>query len=309
MNSNTFDFTQKLAAINIVYNPQSMGIINILNNILSYKKYCKVVYIVDNSSDTNEDLFKSIPDIIYVSNKNKGGIAGAQNLGCKKALEDGFEWVMTMDQDSFFEDDQIESYMNLVSEYISSKNDAVSFAPRIVDLNESRYWTHLLRKNMLGPLKRKIFGKKEEESEEIVYPTEVIASSNIINLNAWKEVGGFDEFLFIEQVDFDFCHQLIQKGFKIVKFNSVTLNQHFGKRVFALLKKNYPWYNDARMYYVFRNLLIEIYRFPQYSKKYRRILKLRFFDYCINTINPIGHFINYKRAFKDYKIYIANPKT
>ena len=306
MDNNIIDFTQKLAAINIIFNPHEMGIQNIFNNISSYKKYCKIVYIVDNSSSSNEDLFRSIPDIIYISNKNKGGIAGAQNLGCKRALEDGFEWAMTMDQDSFFEHQQIDFYIKLVSDYVSTKNDAVSFAPRIIDLNESRYWTHVLRKNILGPLKRQFLRKSLPKMEDIVFPTEVIASSNIINLKIWELVGGFDEFLFIEQVDYDFCHKLIQNGYKIVKFNNVTLNQHFGKRVFSLFPKYYPWYNDKRMYYVFRNLFIEIYRFPEYSEKYKKIIKQRFFDYCINTINPIGHYINFKKAYKDYFHYIKS---
>lgn len=301
---NTSDISLKLAATTIIYNPKEYGLNKIISNINSYKDYCGRIYIVDNSSDSNENLFKSLSNVVYISNKNKDGIAGAQNSGCNKALEDGYEWIMTMDQDSFFEPEQIRKYISLVSDYILTKNDAVSFAPRIVDLNESRYWTHLLRKHILGPIKRKILNKPLPQPSDIEYPTEVIASSNIINLNTWKEINGFDDYLFIEQVDFDFCHKLIKKGLKIVKFNTVTLNQHFGKRVFALLKKNYPWYNNKRMYFVFRNIFVEMYRFPEYSEKYNKILKMRFFDYCVNTINPIGHFINYKKAYNDFKNYI-----
>ncbi|WP_027727492.1 glycosyltransferase [Treponema sp. C6A8] len=290
-----------IAVIIVIYNPIDFGIKKILQNITSYKEYCDKLYIVDNSPADNSLLFSNLSNSVYLLNSNKGGIAGAQNLGCEAALKDGYQWAMTMDQDSFFEDMQIQTYIQLVNKYINTTNDAASFAPRIIDLNESKYWTHLLRKHILGPLKRKLLHISLESLPEITFPTEVIASANIINLPVWEKVGKFDEQLFIEQVDYDMCHNLIKNGYKIVKFNTVTLNQFFGKRVFALFKKNYPWYNNTRMYYVFRNLFIEKKRFPQYKNKYRKIIHMRFVDFCLNTIHPFSHFAIFFKAYKDSK--------
>ena len=76
----------KLAAVVIWYNPLEIGEEKIIQNILSYSSYCENIYIVDNSSDLHEELAKKIPNSIYISNKNVGGIAGGQNRGCEKAF-------------------------------------------------------------------------------------------------------------------------------------------------------------------------------------------------------------------------------
>ena len=295
----------ELAAVVVIFNPLSIGVEKIKSNMLTYTPFCKKVYIVDNSDQEYSHCFGDIKDACYVSNKNKGGIAGAHNLGCLKALEDGFDWVVTMDQDSCFEDKQFGHYVELVENYQSNDDCAVSFSPRIVNLTESKNWLHLLRKNIFGLLKRKIFKRFSCGLQEIEFPTEVIASGNIISLKAWNLAGRFDEQLFIEQVDYDFSHVLIEKGFKIVRFNQVLLDQVFGKRVFSLLKKNYPWYDDKRMYYVFRNIFIEMKRFPEYKRKYKRILRLRFFDYCVNTVHPISHFLNFMKSYRDFKKLVS----
>lgn len=71
----------KLAAVVIWFNPLEIGEEKIIQNILSYSSYCEKIYIVDNSADLHEELSKKIPNSIYISNKNVGGIAGGQNRG------------------------------------------------------------------------------------------------------------------------------------------------------------------------------------------------------------------------------------
>ena len=175
----------KLAAVVIWYNPLEIGEEKIIQNILSYSSYCEKIQIVDNSSDLHEELAKKIPNSIYISNKNVGGIAGGQNRGCERALNDGFEWAMTMDQDSIFEAEQIKEYIRLVEEYIPTDEKAVSFGPKIKNLNETLYWTKWIRLNILSPIKRKILGKrwKPQPPKPLFDKVErVIASGNIINL-------------------------------------------------------------------------------------------------------------------------------
>lgn len=295
----------KLAAIIVLFEPEKIGLEKIEKNIKSYQNFVDKLFIIDNSSKPTLEIKNLFPNCFYALNFNKGGIAGAQNMGCAKALEEGFDWAMTMDQDSYFEYAQIYEYVKLVSNYIKADNNAVSFGPYINDLNISTYWTQVLRRKILSPLKRKILGKKYRSifDSPINFPTEVIASANIINLKIWNEIK-FDEYLFIEQVDFNFCHNIIKKNLKIVKFMTVYLDQYFGTKQFALFKKNYPNYGPTRMYYIFRNLFIERYRFPEYEEKYTKIIKQRLFDCCINTIHPIRNIKIIFKAYKDYKNYI-----
>lgn len=280
----------KLAAVVIWFNPLEIGEEKIIQNILSYSSYCKKIYIVDNSSDLHEGLAKKIPNSIYISNKNVGGIAGGQNRGCERALNDGFEWAMTMDQDSIFEAEQIKEYIRLVEEYIPTDEKAVSFGPSIKNLNETLHWTKWIRFNMLSPIKRKILGKrwKPQPPKPLFDKVErIIASANIINLVEWKKVGKFDEILFIDEVDYDLCYKFIRDNKNIIRFNNVFLNQFFGSmEKNKIIKRYYGNYSENRIFYIFRNALIQYKRYSEYRDFYKSILKHQIIDFIILSKKP-----------------------
>lgn len=301
----------KLAAAVILYEPYEIGIDKVKANIQSYASYVGTVYVVDNSPEemtSSREIANSVGvgKGVYIYNGNKGGIAGAQNKACRRALKDGYEWIMTMDQDSLFEPEQIRTYMRLVASYIPTDEKAVSFGPKIKNLNQTIYWTKKIRFRILSPIKRKILGKrwKPSQTPSVKFPDDVIASANIIKLSAWEEVGRFDEFLFIDEVDSNFCHKLKRHGYNIVQLRDAYLTQYFGTKVFAILPKYYGNYSPFRLYHIFRNMYIEQHRFPEYKAKYDVAIKKRFFDNCINTIHPIRNIKIFLKARKDAEKFI-----
>lgn len=298
----------KLVSTVILYNPKDIGIDKVINNILSYAGYCEKVIIVDNSAaeDDGRKVSASVKNSVYIFNGNNNGIAGALNKACAAALESGYEYILTMDQDSYFGSDDIKRFVNLTEQYLSADEKIASFAPKINDLNESIYWTEWIRRNILSPLKRKVLGKRYKGEPKVKYPDEVFTSGNIIKLSAWKDVDGFFEPYFIDEVDFNFCHKLKRSGCKIIKFTECRLNHSLGKKTFALLPKHLNSYSQFRLYYIFRNRIIERYLFPEYQKKYDQEIKNAFFDNCINTIHPVRNFRVFLKAKKDADNFISN---
>ena len=89
----------KIAAVVVLYNPDSV----VMGNLNSYINQVDKLYAVDNSENINSMLvekIKCIKDAEYISNAKNLGIAAALNIGAKKAIEEGFEFLLTMDQDS-----------------------------------------------------------------------------------------------------------------------------------------------------------------------------------------------------------------
>lgn len=95
------------------------------------------VYIIDNSSNNNSSLIKIIPNAVYIPNYNNLGIAKALNQGCEAAKQDGFDWVLTMDQDSFFEETQLNKFISIFNDSTLSDNSIKSFAPTQLDSGNS----------------------------------------------------------------------------------------------------------------------------------------------------------------------------
>ena len=61
-----------------------------------------------------------------------------------------------------------------------------------------------------------------------------ITSGNLLNLDTWEKLGGFDEKLFINEVDTIFAFLLRKKGYKIFEFYNVKMNHNIFDKYFKL---------------------------------------------------------------------------
>ncbi len=214
------------------------------------------LYIVDNGSKNTADLknsYRTNPNVTVIDNSENLGIAKALNQMCDAALNDGFEWIMTLDQDSLPEPDLVEKY----KPYCENSEIAL-LTPKFLDDNE--------------PVT--VLSAKEPDAEQV---RRCNTSASLVRLSAYKEVGGFDEDMFIDCVDFDFCTTLEEHGYKILRVNGAVLHHRLGvaKEVrffipigkllrISKLQKPFFTYNHSplRTYYYARNI-------KYYSYKHR----------------------------------------
>lgn len=251
----------KLSCVVIWYNPDD----SCVQNIKTYHDLLDRVYVVDNSDKDNSSLLTGIDNIDYTPNLSNLGIAKAQNIGCRKALEEGYKWCMTMDQDSFWDKEQLKEYIDRVEECIRSEK-VYSFGICTAGDPVLPY-TH----------KFKQFIKKviHYKSKVIIHPDReyidiVIASGNIISLDKWNELDGFNEELFIDEVDNEFCLRLNDMYPKsILMFNDIKMNHHLGEPKRTLFFR-LDFHSGVRLYYCVRNVMYVTQRYPDYDKKYRR---------------------------------------
>lgn len=269
----------EFCAVCVWYNPLSLGEGQPCKNISLYSNLVKKVYVVDNSNNDNSNLINGLENVEYIPLMKNCGIAKALNVGCQKALDEGFEWCMTMDQDSQWNPEQVKLYFQKVESKINSDSLIKSFGPRIVLPNCT---------SVLGTIKRKILHEPmpvEPKHPDEEFVDRMICSGNIIELQSWKEVEGFREEMFIDLVDTDFCYKLLENNYKLLMINTTILNHTLGKA-------EKPFYNLRthsyfRMYYIFRNELYVSYLHPQFKE---------YHEYC------------YKEYVKSYLLF-TTPKN
>ena len=284
----------KTAAIVIWYNPKEKDV----DSIKTYNSFFKQIFIVDNSETDNSVLAADISNAVYIPNKSNLGIAAALNTGCKKAIENDFTWVMTMDQDSSWDKSQLEAYLKLISE--TSDDTIKSFAP--VHRNEL--------KSVVGDIK--YLTEKAPESP-IIFQHKVMASGNIINLDVWKKVEGFNEDLFIDEVDHEFCYKLIQAGYKICEFQNVIMIHTLGAVKKTILPRPCK-HSGIRLYYIFRNMLYIKKHFPNEYKSngYKKYMVLaviqKTFEFRFKDLKFINQGI---KAYKNnnFGVYKCNSPS
>lgn len=220
----------KICAGIVLYNP-TLEILK--KNVQSVIEQVDFVFIVDNASsniiDIENELLgeKQVKLIKYERNR---GIACALNELCKQARLEGYNWILTLDQDSICP-------QNMITEYQKQLSSAEILCPQICDRN----WE-----------------KNRTSRYDVEYVRECITSGNLVKISAWEKVNGFDEKMFIDGVDFDFCYRIVQEGFSILRVNNVLLSHEIGKITvryffgFRVIVKNHSAF---RKYYIAKNII------------------------------------------------------
>jgi rhamnosyltransferase len=234
----------QIAAAVILYHPDKKAI----DNILSYSAFVNTLYAFDNTESPDADfraLIKTISNCNYFHDGVNEGIAKRLNQACQIAKEEGFLWLLTMDQDSYFSKADISSYLSCLNRVDAKEQIAMTG----VQINKE--------------------ANKEINCgfEEV---TTLITSGSIVNLSLYREIGTFDEALFIDQVDLEYCYRAVLKGYKIIQFTNISLEHSLGissvHRSLKSFKNTYrSLHSPIRIYYITRNYL---YVHSKYRKKF-----------------------------------------
>lgn len=279
-----------LCAVVVWYNPDYQSV----KNVLQYNSLCSKVFIIDNSSNDNSIFAKQIKNAIYYPNFKNLGIATALNQGCELGLINNFEWCMTMDQDSMWNEIQLKNYITKVQLKYSEDNTIKLFSPYQETKNVSslinQIKKYLLRKNFSSSI----------PSDD--YVNRCMCSGNIINLNTFNSIGKFYEPFFIDEVDHEYCYRLLENNYKVFQFGSILLNHHLGEEKRSFFPK--LQHGIIRNYYQIRNMLYIKEKYPKYSEMfdYNKSIKKLIIKrlYCSGL-----HFCFYLKiilkAFHDYK--------
>ena len=162
--------------------------------------------------------------MIYLTEHRNMGIAYALNCMMERAEQDGFQWLVTMDQDSILPDKIVEAYRAHIYD-----PDVAIICPQVIDKRRA-YMT-----------------VKTEPKEEFV--EECITSGSCTSIEAWRKLGKFDEWLFIDLVDNEFCKRVIATGYKILQLNSLVMNQEFGKIAPKNKRTQRFWLKAAKLFH------------------------------------------------------------
>jgi rhamnosyltransferase len=231
----------ELAVIVVWFNPSEIQV----DNVRNLSQICKRVLIIDNSSVCSLNSAPECQDLKYYWMKRNLGISLALNHGCEMALSQGFSFALTLDQDSFFENTMLIKHIHDASlMFLESRNAVVATASQT-------------------SLEGKRTGYIQVKS--------AITSGSIIRLSAWRDVGRFDERLFIDQVDHDLCTRMRLQGYHILVNTSIEMVHKVGDPIektilgFRISSTNHHWH---RRYYQVRNSLYLRKWYPSESKPF-----------------------------------------
>lgn len=236
----------KLAASVILYHPLP----EYVGNVISFISKLDLVIVIDNSETANLEFINKLKDfsnVLIYSYPENIGISKALNKAAMIASQNGYQWMLTMDQDSRFSLDNLQKLINLLP--IIDKDTSIG----MVGVE------YISEKSLIQP------GALRDAHI-------LITSGSLLNLEIHKKLHGFDERLFIDEVDSEYCYRLRKNNFRVCMIDGIYLEHMLGNDLIvknwligSKVKRNV--HAPIRIYYMVRNFLYIYFKYRKYFKR------------------------------------------
>ena len=173
------------------------------------------------------DAVRGWETYIVDNTEHNVGIAAALRQIMAYAMEHGYDWVLTLDQDSVVLPGLLDAY----EAYLASAGSGI------------------------GALTCRIRDRNFEEAQPVGDVDWCITSGCLMSVEAYRRTAGYDADLFIDMVDADICFSLREAGYRIVRipFDGLLHEVGHGKKTVLGYSYNEPAWRD---YYMARNRIL-----------------------------------------------------
>lgn len=219
----------KLLAVVIAYSPSPELL---KRNVQAFSENVDHILLWDNTPAPGMD--KGMLEGLgceYVSTGQNEGISKALNYAWRYAKENGYDYILTMDQDSVFED--FAEYRRTAEEILEAQDC------------------------IIGPWYFPPVPRNDETP--VIEREHIITSGMIVPVKLLDAVGGYCEWFKVDGIDIELCVKARQKGYKVIQCINHRLIQQFGssyeKKVLGHIFSG-PGYGPSRLYGIMRSLVV-----------------------------------------------------
>lgn len=242
------------AAVIVLYNPD---IELLTQNVSAIAGQVDTVIFSDNGHREETDkVLKALIDkygITYIDNGGNKGIAFALNRAVEYCKRGGIKWLLTLDQDSVCPENMISEYERHIADDIAILSCAIDYNGKELEI---------------------------EKKDELTELDECITSASYMNVDICAGLGGFDEQMFIDRVDFEYCYRVKKAGYRVVRVNSIVLDHRLGE---LELKKisgktvHVGGHSPFRKFYIAQNIVYCTKKHPDICPK----------GYCVKKLTKL----------------------
>jgi len=247
---------QTIAAVIVTFYPDA-GLDARLNAVFS--QVGKIV-IVDNNSTVpvTQDLLSTWErkGCHIIRNSGNIGAAAALNQGISWAAKNGYQWILTLDQDTSIDPRLLDLYTNAIEK---------DFAGVKVGVLNTVYRDANTGKLAVNP------GIKKGWSDVAA----VITSGSFFSVDTFRKVGPFREDFFLDWADHDFCLRARASGMRNYLYNEPLIEHTVGSKTEHAFEIPTNNHSPFRCYLVSRNLVILLKK--NYFREFRWAAFLTFY--------------------------------
>lgn len=232
----------------VTFNPCTSILSSLLRQLCCDE--CDVV-VFDNGSENLTDILdltQDFPSCRVVKSTRNLGISGAGNEIFKLAIRENKKFVILFDQDSIPESRYCADLVRIFGQYENERVAAIGgmqicrFTMRAQPFLQFSRW----RIRKIDPTK--ILGELKVDF--------LITSGTLVSVESLREIGGFEDELFIDNVDVEWCFRALAKKYELLGVADTQFSHTIGEgrarfAGFNIAKKH----SNFRTYYIWRNVL------------------------------------------------------
>lgn len=199
------------------------------------------IYVHDNSCE--EYCYANLPEYVHYYNDMKNsGLSRAYNNAAKYAFDNGLNWMILLDQDTYLPEDFVKNYVKTIRNYpaIQLFSSLVEIGNKEIYLSPAKYGI-----KKINPTYKSYIGIQS------LYNVGVINSGLCVNIGLFIRAKGYDENVYLDFSDFRFIekvrvihpnifivNQILIQDFSGTEKNKIKQLARFG--IYCDCAKSYP---------------------------------------------------------------------
>lgn len=250
----------KYCALVVLYNPTEQTVAN----LMSFSRCGFPLIAMDNTPGLNENSTRicELENMEYHSMGGNAGLAEALYQGCEIAIEKGYDYVLTLDQDTVVPQQTAAKLVERTEK--DTEHRIAIVCPEVYAFtNESNDLSCTYA----------VYICKAESEEACSW---VMTSCSLMNLAWYIKAGKIDRTLFIDHIDIDLGMKFHLCGGSIMRQKNAPVYQHLGHAEARKLlwKTIHPMFDSpVRTYYVTRN---QYYLAKKYGRTFWKFSKVSY---------------------------------
>lgn len=246
-----------MASITVTFNPDAA---RLAAQLTALAAQVSRMIVVDNGSrlPVREELHALLdPGVLartqWLALEENQGLARGFNVGVREARSWGARFALLLDHDSIPARDMVG---HLVAAHAAGDGVPVAATgPRVHDERDDREFPFI---RLAWPRNRQLHCSGPDGTVACDF---LISSGCLLSLQAFEEIGEFDETLFIDNVDLEWCFRARSRGYALFGACGARLDHRLGDERLAILNRyEIVVHSPERLYYMTRNRLLLYWR-------------------------------------------------
>jgi len=248
----------RVAAVIVCYYPDEAKLTRL---ILAIHESVDLIVMIDNGGVDARGP-RALSDKIRVESRGgiNLGVASALNLGCDIATNQGCRYAISFDQDSHPGREMIHVLLAELQEFQSRGHKVAAIGPQLKDERGDS-------PHMMGFVRFTRFGFNTWRGAGTEPVDMLITSGCLMDLSAWQDDGRFNDALFIDFVDHNWCWRLARRSYLFLGTGRTIMSHELSNGVKKTSRGSLNTYSPVRRFYQCRNavyhLLHEPLNYPQ----------------------------------------------